>query len=87
MSGQLDPTQTSKVQLTLEGVARRANNIWQLTLKLPKNWQWRMEPFSRNDPPALVSHLSFAGLRLFFPSFCFAVIALFFLLARRTSRG
>jgi hypothetical protein len=49
----LDPTRTSKVQLTLEGVARRVNHISQA--KLPNNWQWGMEPFSRNDPPALVS--------------------------------
>ncbi|KAM0825400.1 hypothetical protein ACQ4PT_069590 [Festuca glaucescens] len=51
MSGRLDPTRTSKVQLSLEGVARRVNHISQA--KLPDNWQWGMEPFSRNDPPAL----------------------------------
>ncbi|KAM0877096.1 hypothetical protein ACQ4PT_035743 [Festuca glaucescens] len=51
MSGWLDPTRTSKVQLSLESVARRVNHISQA--KLPDNWQWGMEPFSRNDPPAL----------------------------------
>ncbi|KAM0839211.1 hypothetical protein ACQ4PT_060453 [Festuca glaucescens] len=51
MSGRLDPTRTSKVQLSLEGVARRVNHISQA--KLPDDWQWGMEPFSRNDPPAL----------------------------------
>ncbi|KAM0860213.1 hypothetical protein ACQ4PT_046680 [Festuca glaucescens] len=51
MSGRLDPTRTSKVQLSLEGVARWVNHISQA--KLPDNWQWGMEPFSRNDPPAL----------------------------------
>ncbi|KAM0860662.1 hypothetical protein ACQ4PT_046399 [Festuca glaucescens] len=51
MSGRLDPTRTSKIQLSLEGVARRVNHISQA--RLPDNWQWGMEPFSRNDPPAL----------------------------------
>ena len=85
MSGRLDPTRTSKVQLSLEGVARRVNHISHA--KLPDNWQWGMEPFSRNDPPALVRRRSFAGWYLFFPLLCFAVIALFFMPARRTSRG
>ncbi|KAM0827102.1 hypothetical protein ACQ4PT_068424 [Festuca glaucescens] len=51
MSGRLVPTRTPKIQLSLEGVACRVNHISQA--KLPDNWQWGMEPFSRNDPPAL----------------------------------
>ncbi|KAM0915282.1 hypothetical protein ACQ4PT_010946 [Festuca glaucescens] len=51
MSGRLDPTWTSKVQLSSEGVARRVDHISQA--RLPDNWQWGMEPFRREDPPAL----------------------------------
>jgi hypothetical protein len=45
MSGQLDPTRTSKLELSPVGVARRVNFVSQA--KLPDNWQWGMEPFYR----------------------------------------
>jgi hypothetical protein len=53
MSGRFDPTRTSKLELTKAQVARRVNFVSQA--KLPDNWQWGMEPFSRDDPPPVVS--------------------------------
>jgi hypothetical protein len=53
MSGRIDLTRRSKVQLSSEGMARRVNHISQT--RLPDNWQWGMEPFRREEPPALVS--------------------------------
>jgi hypothetical protein len=55
MSGRLDPTRTSKVQLSKLAIARRVNFVSQA--HLPENWDWGMEPFSREDPPPLVSCL------------------------------
>ncbi|KAM0898012.1 hypothetical protein ACQ4PT_022202 [Festuca glaucescens] len=51
MSGRFDPTRTSKVELTGEGVASRVNYI--SNARLPDDWQWGMEPFSRHDPLAV----------------------------------
>jgi hypothetical protein len=53
MSGQFDPTRTSKLDLSAAGVARRVNYVSQA--KLSDDWQWGMEPFCRDDPPPLVS--------------------------------
>lgn len=53
MSGRFDPTRTSKLELTKSGVAKRVNFVSQA--KLSDNWDWGMEPFSRDDPPPLVS--------------------------------
>nr|XP_051208573.1 formin-like protein 14 [Lolium perenne] len=50
MSSRYDPTRTSKVELTSEGVASRVNYI--SNARLPNNWEWGMEPFSRQDPSA-----------------------------------
>ncbi|KAM0900838.1 hypothetical protein ACQ4PT_020367 [Festuca glaucescens] len=49
MSGWLDLTRTSKVQLSNEGVARQVNHVSQA--HLPDNWQWGMQPYRREDPP------------------------------------
>jgi hypothetical protein len=75
MSGRLDPTRTSKVQLSSEGVARRVNHVSQA--HLPDNWQWGMEPYRRDDPPPVVSLTVFAGLRLFPPSCFFCCVLIF----------
>ena len=53
MSGRFDPTRTSKLELTKSGVAKRVNFV--SNAKLADNWDWGMEPFSRSDPPPLVS--------------------------------
>ncbi|KAK1617356.1 hypothetical protein QYE76_022873 [Lolium multiflorum] len=52
MSGRLDPTRTSKLDLSKAQVARRVNHISQA--KLPENLDWGMEPYNRRElPPAL----------------------------------
>ncbi|KAM0839714.1 hypothetical protein ACQ4PT_060137 [Festuca glaucescens] len=51
MSGRLDPTRTSKIELSSGGVARQVNAISQA--HMPDNWQWGMEPYKRDNPPPL----------------------------------
>ena len=53
MSGRLDPTRTSKIELSSRGGAHRVNAISQA--HMPDNWQWEMEPYKRDDLPPLVS--------------------------------
>jgi hypothetical protein len=53
MSGRLDPTWTSKVELSKSAVSRRVNAVSQA--HMPENWDWGMEPYRREDPPPLVS--------------------------------
>jgi hypothetical protein len=64
MSGRFDPTRTSKLELTPAQVAKRVNFVSQA--KLPDNWNWGMEPYSRAEPPPVVSFFFWpdAGLRL-----------------------
>ena len=61
MSGRFDPTRTSKLELTPAQVAKRVNFVSQA--KLPDNWNWGMEPYSRKELPPVVS-LFLAGCRL-----------------------
>ncbi|KAK1682412.1 hypothetical protein QYE76_043260 [Lolium multiflorum] len=52
MSSRLDPTRTYLLELTKAQVARRVNHISQA--KLPENWDWGLEPYSRRElPPAV----------------------------------
>jgi hypothetical protein len=64
MSGRLDPTRTSKVELSKSQVAHRVNNITKANM--PDNWNWGLPPYSREQPPELVSltFLPSSGLRL-----------------------
>jgi len=68
MSGRLDPTRTSAVELEPADVARRVNLI--SNAKLPEKWRWGMKPFDRANRPPVVSG---PALRCFrtscFPSF------------------
>ncbi|KAK1603335.1 hypothetical protein QYE76_018348 [Lolium multiflorum] len=52
MSGRLDPTRTSKVELTKAQVARRVNNITKANM--PENWDWGLPPYDRESPPELL---------------------------------
>ncbi|KAK1652193.1 hypothetical protein QYE76_069998 [Lolium multiflorum] len=52
MSGRLDPTRTSKVELTKAQVARRVNNITKANM--PENWDWGLPPYDRASPPELL---------------------------------
>ena len=64
MSGRLDPTRTSKVELSKSQVAHRVNNITKANM--PDNWDWGLPPYDREQPPELVSltFLPSSGLRL-----------------------
>ena len=53
MSGRLDPTRTSAVELEPADVARRVNLI--SNAKLPEKWRWGMKPFDRANRPPVVS--------------------------------
>jgi hypothetical protein len=54
MSGRLDPSRVSTIELSTEEVARRVNKI--SVAKLAPDWRWGMEPFSRaNMPPKVRS--------------------------------
>ncbi|KAK1604170.1 hypothetical protein QYE76_027843 [Lolium multiflorum] len=52
MSGRLDPTWMSKVELTKAQVARRVNNITKANM--PENWDWGLPPYNRASPPELL---------------------------------
>ncbi|KAK1670227.1 hypothetical protein QYE76_058386 [Lolium multiflorum] len=52
MSGRLDPTRTSKAELTKSQVARRVNNITKANM--PENWDWGLPPYDREQPPELL---------------------------------
>ncbi|KAK1642870.1 hypothetical protein QYE76_060675 [Lolium multiflorum] len=52
MSGRLDPTRTSKVELSKSQVARRVNNITKANM--PDNWDWGLPPYDREQPPELL---------------------------------
>ncbi|KAK1630955.1 hypothetical protein QYE76_005270 [Lolium multiflorum] len=52
MSGRLDPTRTSKLELTKAQVARRVNNVTKANM--PENWDWGLPPFDRASPPELL---------------------------------
>ena len=60
MSGQFDPTRTSKLELSPAVVAKRVN--WISQAKLAADWQWGMEPYYRDDLPPLVSFLALGRL-------------------------
>jgi hypothetical protein len=64
MSGRFDPTRTSKLELTHAQIARRVNFVSQA--RLPDNWDWGMEPYSRKELPSVVGHPFWpdTGLRL-----------------------
>ncbi|KAK1628388.1 hypothetical protein QYE76_002703 [Lolium multiflorum] len=51
MSGRLDLTRMSKLELNKAQIAKRVNSVSQA--KLPDNWNWGMEPYSGNDLPPL----------------------------------
>jgi hypothetical protein len=53
MSGQFDPTRTSKVELNKARIASQVNFISQA--KLPDNWGWGQEPYDRTEMPPVVS--------------------------------
>ena len=57
MSGPLDPTQTSTVELTKEEVRRRIKAI--ATVRMGEKWTWGLEPYSRSNPPPAVSNVLF----------------------------
>nr|XP_051186305.1 uncharacterized protein LOC127300251 [Lolium perenne] len=52
MSGRLDPTRTSKVELSKSQVAHRVNNITKANM--PDNWNWGLPPYNREQPPELL---------------------------------
>ncbi|KAK1649187.1 hypothetical protein QYE76_066992 [Lolium multiflorum] len=52
MFGRLDPTRTSKLELTKAQVARRVNNVTKANM--PENWDWGLQPFDRASPPELL---------------------------------
>ncbi|KAK1652189.1 hypothetical protein QYE76_069994 [Lolium multiflorum] len=52
MSGRLDPTRTSKLELTKAQVARRVNNITKANMS--ENWNWGLPPYDRASPPELL---------------------------------
>ncbi|KAK1609246.1 hypothetical protein QYE76_032919 [Lolium multiflorum] len=52
MSGRLDPTRTSKIELTKAQVARRVNNVTKANM--PENWDWGLPPHDRASPPELL---------------------------------
>ncbi|KAK1609321.1 hypothetical protein QYE76_032994 [Lolium multiflorum] len=52
MSGRLDPTRTSKAELSKSQVARRVNNITKANM--PDNWDWALPPYDREQPPELL---------------------------------
>ncbi|KAK1632160.1 hypothetical protein QYE76_006475 [Lolium multiflorum] len=52
MSGRLDPTRTSKVELSKSQVAHRVNNITKANM--PDNWDWGLAPYDREQPPELL---------------------------------
>ncbi|KAK1610981.1 hypothetical protein QYE76_034654 [Lolium multiflorum] len=52
MSGRLDPTRTSKVELSKSQVAHRVNNITKANM--PDNWNWGLPPYDREQPPELL---------------------------------
>ncbi|KAK1668196.1 hypothetical protein QYE76_056355 [Lolium multiflorum] len=51
MSGRLDPTRTSKLELSKAQVAHRVNNITKANM--PDNWDWGLAPYDREQPPEL----------------------------------
>ncbi|KAK1642766.1 hypothetical protein QYE76_060571 [Lolium multiflorum] len=52
MSGLLDPTRTSKLELSKAQVAHRVNNITKANM--PDNWDWGLAPYDREQPPELL---------------------------------
>ncbi|KAK1603862.1 hypothetical protein QYE76_027535 [Lolium multiflorum] len=52
MSGRLDPTRTSKLELSKSQVAHRVNNITKANM--PDNWDWGLAPYDREQPPELL---------------------------------
>jgi len=52
MSGRLDPSRVSTIELSSEEVARRVNKI--SVAKLAPDWRWGMEPYSQTNRPPKV---------------------------------
>ncbi|KAK1669887.1 hypothetical protein QYE76_058046 [Lolium multiflorum] len=52
MSGRLDPTRTSKVELTKAQVARRVNNVTKANM--PEAWDYGLPPYDRANPPEML---------------------------------
>ena len=57
MSVPLDPTRTSTFELTKEQVRRRIKAI--ATVQMSVEWEWGLEPHSRNNLPPAVSHVKY----------------------------
>jgi hypothetical protein len=55
ISGRLDPSRTSRTEMTKDAVARRINSISDAALS--ENWKWELKPYSRDRRPPPVSFL------------------------------
>ena len=57
MSGPLDPIRTSTLELTKEQVRRHVKAI--ATVQMTAEWEWGLEPHSRNNLPPAVSNVKY----------------------------
>ena len=54
MKGRLDPNRTSRHGLTQADVMKRVKAI--ANSQITEDWEWKVEPYRRNDPAPVVSH-------------------------------
>jgi hypothetical protein len=82
------PLQRRSHKIGHMGVASRVNYI--SNARLPNNWQWGMEPFSRHDLPAAVSLFVLLPVWRYAVAFSFALFSCYSFVVSagcRTSRG
>ena len=56
MSGPLDPTRTSTIELDKAQIRRRVKSI--ARMRVTDEWEWGMEPYSHSNLPPAVSNLN-----------------------------
>ena len=93
MSGNLDPTRTSTFELTKAAIRVRVKAI--ATVRMGEKWTWGLEPYSRSNPPPVVSNTLFlptSPMPTSFPMsvYCFCLLmptGLFVLIQRFSRQG